>query len=203
VNQYEVGLKNRGELAGGRYTVELTLLKGNFKQSTFELSATRCGGAAGGCVIDAKYKSSGAELFTTYQNGGFSLVANATYSKARQLGSGATAYRRASYLPNLTYTVSANYDVNDMFGFGLVTTGQSSVRDDPGNVYPGGMIWNGNITVRPIKSLELGLQAYNLFNKLDFRGNGSNVADASVTPIVITGTPVIGRTFSASAKFNF
>ncbi len=47
------------------------LLKGNFKQSTFELSATRCPGGAGGCIIDAKYKSSGAEFFGTYQNGGF------------------------------------------------------------------------------------------------------------------------------------
>ncbi len=204
VNQYEVGIKNRGNIGGGRYSFELTLLKGNFKQSTFELSATRCpGNAPGGCVIDSKYKSSGAELFTTYQNGGFSLVGNATYSKARQLGAGATAYRRASFLPNLTYTVSANYDVNDILGLGVVASGQSSIRDDPGNVYPGSLIWNGNITVRPIKSLELGLQAYNLFNKLDFRGNGNTVADASVNPVVVTGTPVVGRTFTASAKFSF
>ncbi len=202
VRQYELGLKNRGNLGGGRYTMELTLLKGNFKQSTFELSATRCGGAAGGCVIDAKYKSSGAEFFGTYQQGGFSLVTNATYSKAKQLGGGATAYRRASYLPNLTYTVSANYDA-DMFAVGMAATGQSSVRDDPGNVYPGGVIFNGNIAVRPMKNIEIGLQAYNLFNKLDFRGNGSNVADASVNPIVVTGTPVVGRTFSASAKISF
>ncbi len=202
VNQYELGIKNRGSLGGGRYTMELTLLKGNFKQSTFELSANRCGGVAGGCVIDAKYKSSGAEFFGTYSQGGFNFVANATYSKAKQLGSGATAYRRASYLPNLTYTLSSNYST-DMFTLGAAATGQSSVRDDPGNVYPGGIIFNGNFAVRPIKGLELGLQAYNLFNRLDFRGNGSNVADASVNPIVVTGTPVVGRTFTASAKFSF
>jgi outer membrane receptor protein involved in Fe transport len=202
VKQYEIGAKTRGNLGGGRYTMELTLLKGNFKQSTFELSATRCPGGAGGCVIDAKYKSSGLEFFGTYQVGGFSLVSNATYSKAKQLGAGATAYRRASYLPDLTYTVSANYAA-DMFSLGLAATGQTSVRDDGGNIYPGGTIFNGNVAVRPIKNLEIGLQAYNLFNKLDFRGNGSNVADASVNPIVLTGTPVVGRTFSASAKFSF
>ncbi len=202
VSQYELGIKNRGDLAGGRYTFELTLLKGNFKQSTFELSATRCPGGAGGCVIDAKYKSSGAEFFGTYQNGGFSLVANATYSKAKQLSSGAASYRRASYLPDLTYTISTNYD-KDMFSLGVAATGQTSVRDDAGNIYPGGIVFNGNLAVRPIKNLEIGLQAYNLFNKLDFRGNGSNVADASVNPIVLTGTPVIGRTFTASAKFSF
>jgi outer membrane receptor protein involved in Fe transport len=203
VNQYGLGLKTRGNVAGGRYTLEVSLLKANFKQSTFELSATRCPGGAGGCTIDAKYKSTGAEFFGTYQNGGFSFVANATYSNSKQLGGGATAWRRASYLPDLTYTLSANYDLDEEFAFGLAATGQSSVRDDPGNVYPGGMIFNANMTVRPLKNLELGVQAYNLFNRLDFRGNGSNVADASVTPIVVTGTPVVGRTFTGSIRYSF
>jgi outer membrane receptor protein involved in Fe transport len=203
VNQYEFGLKNRGDLGGGRYTLELTLLKADFKQSTFELSATRCPGGAGGCIIDAEYKSTGAEFFGTYQSGGFMFVANATYSNSKQKGGGAAAFRRASYLPDLTYTVSANYDFGDLVTAGLAATGQSSVRDDAGNVYPGGLILNGNIAVRPLKNLELGLQAYNLFDRLDFRGNGSNVADASVNPIVVTGTPVVGRTFSASVKYSF
>jgi outer membrane receptor protein involved in Fe transport len=202
VKQYEIGLKSRGDLGAGRYSFEMSLLKANFKQSTFELSATRCPGGAGGCIIDAKYKSSGAELYGTYEIGGFSLAANATYTKAKQLGSGATAYRRASYMPDLTYTLSTHYDM-DMVGFGLSMTGQSSVRDDGGNVYAGGAIFNGNLSVRPIKHVEIGLNAYNLFNRLDFRGNGSNVADGGVTPIVVTGTPVIGRTISASAKFSF
>ncbi len=202
VNQYELGLKNRGNIGAGRYTLELSLLKANFKQSTYELSATRCGGAAGGCVIDAQYRSTGAEFFGTYQNGGFTFVANATYSDSEQLGGGATAYRRASYLPSLTYTLSSNYDMGK-FSLGLAATGQSGVRDDPGNTYPGGTIFNGNIAFRPIANLEIGIQAYNLFNKLDFRGNGSNVADASVNPIVVTGTPVVGQTFAGSIKFSF
>jgi outer membrane receptor protein involved in Fe transport len=206
VSQYEIGLKTRGNIGAGRFTAELSLLKADFKQSTFELSATRCpstGGTGGGCIIDAQYKSSGAEFFGTYQNGGFMFVANATYSNSKQKGGGAAAYRRASYLPDLTYTMSASYDFDDLVTLGLAATGQTGVRDDPGNVYPGGLILNGNIAVRPIKNLELGLQAYNLFNRLDFRGNGSNVADASVNPIVVTGTPVVGRTLSASVRYNF
>jgi outer membrane receptor protein involved in Fe transport len=204
VNQYEIGLKNRGRIGGGRYSVEFSLLKGNFKQSTFELSATRCGGTAGGCVIDSKYRSSGAEFFGTLGFGGFSLVANATYTKAEQLGAGATAYRRASYLPDLTYTLSANYDFADIVTLGVAATGQTSVRDDPGNEYPGSTIFNANIAVRPVERLELGLSVYNLFNKLDFRGNGNNVADVPTTgPIVITGTPVVGQTFSGTLKYKF
>jgi outer membrane receptor protein involved in Fe transport len=204
VNQYEIGLKNRGRIGGGRYSVEFSLLKGNFKQSTFELSATRCGGAAGGCIIDSKYRSSGAEFFGTLGFGGFSLVANATYTKAEQLGAGATAYRRASYLPDLTYTLSANYDFADIVTLGVAATGQTSVRDDPGNEYPGSTIFNANLAVRPVERLELGLSVYNLFNKLDFRGNGSNVADVPATgPIVVTGTPVVGQTFTGTLKYKF
>lgn len=203
VKQYEVGLKNAGSIGGGRYSLELSLLKANFKQSTFELSATRCPGGAGGCVIDAKYKSSGAEFYGTYRNGGFNLVANATYTKAKQLGSGATAYRRASFLPDLTYTVSANYDIGDLATVGLAATGQSSIRDDGGNIYEGGAIFNGNIAFRPIKNVEIGLQAYNLFNSLDLRGNGNTVVESTGNNALVTGTPVIGRTFSASARFSF
>jgi outer membrane receptor protein involved in Fe transport len=204
VNQYEIGLKNRGRIGGGRYSVEFSLLKGNFKQSTFELSATRCGGVAGGCIIDSKYRSGGAEFFGTLGFGGFSLVANATYTKAEQLGAGATAYRRASYLPDLTYTLSANYDFADIVTLGVAATGQTSVRDDPGNEYPGSTIFNANLAVRPVEQLELGLSVYNLFNKLDFRGNGNNVADVPTTgPLVITGTPVVGQTFTGTLKYKF
>jgi len=201
VNQYELGVKTKGELAGGRYSLALTLLSGNFKQSTYELSATRCPGGAGGCVIDAKYKSKGVELYATYVNGAFSLVGNATYTKAKKLASGAASYIRADGMPDLSYTVSANYDAG-LVAAGLAATGVSSSTDGNGNVYPGGTTFNGNIKVRPMESLELGLTLYNLFNKLDLRGNGG-IANAGVNPVVISGAPVIGRTLTASVRYNF
>jgi outer membrane receptor protein involved in Fe transport len=206
VNQYEIGLKNRGQVGGGRYSVELSLFKSNFKASTFELSATRCPGGAGGCTIDQKFRATGAEFFGTLGFGGFSLVANATYSKAQSInpGAGETAYRRASYLPDLSYTLSANYDFGDIVTLGLAATGQTGVRDDGGNEYPGGTIFNANLAVRPVENLELGLSAYNLFNRLDFRGNGSNVADGPANgAIVVTGTPVVGQTFTGTLKYKF
>ncbi|MES2303650.1 MAG: TonB-dependent receptor, partial [Pseudomonadota bacterium] len=132
VKQHELGIKSRGDLLGGRFTMELTLLKGSFKQSTFELSATKCPGGAGGCVIDAKYKSSGAEFFGTYRNGGFSLVGNATYSKAKKQGAGAATFVRADGIPDLIYTVSANYDIGEMATVGMAMTGQTSAIDSNG-----------------------------------------------------------------------
>ena len=206
VKQYELGLKNRGELAGGRYTIELTALKGSFKQSTFELSATRCPGGAGGCVIDARYKSYGLEFYGTYRNGGFSLVSNATYTKATRSGTGTggtpTPFTRAPYMPDLIYTVLANYDFGDMVTFGVSTTGQSAIIDDAGRSYPGGAVVGMNIAIRPVESLEFGIQGYNLFNRYDLRGSG-NLADGSVTPVVIGTAPALGRTWTASVKYSF
>jgi outer membrane receptor protein involved in Fe transport len=206
VKQYELGLKNRGDLAGGRYTLEMTLLKGNFKQSTFELSATRCPGGSGGCVIDARYKSYGLEFYGTYSNGGFTLVSNATFTKATRSGvdssGNPTPFARAPYMPDLVYTVQASYDIADKATVGINVTGQSSIIDDAGRSYPGGAVVGLNLRVMPLENIELGIQAYNVFNRYDLRGSG-NIADASVTPAVIGTGPALGRTWTASVKYSF
>ncbi|PKB13477.1 outer membrane receptor protein involved in Fe transport [Novosphingobium kunmingense] len=206
VKQYELGLKNRGDLAGGRYTVEITALKGNFKQSTFELSATRCPGGSGGCVIDARYKSYGAEFYGTYNNGGFTLVGNATWTKATRSGVGSggtpTPFTRAPYMPDLVYTVQANYDILDAATLGLNVTGQTSIIDDAGRQYPGGAVVGVNLRVMPLSNIELGIQGYNVFNRYDLRGSG-NIADGSTSPIVLGTGPALGRTWTASVKYSF
>lgn len=202
VNQHELGLKTRGDVAGGRYSLEVTLLKGDFKQSTYELSAIRCPGGAGGCVIDANYKSHGAEFFATFNSGGLSLITNATWAKAKKRAAGATSYQRADGMPDLMCTISANYDASDLLTLGLVATGQSSTLDGGGYEYPGGILFNGNVQVRPLPNVELGVQVYNLLNRLDFRNNVSGVSYTGV-PSVIYGTPVVGRTFTGSVRVTF
>ncbi|WP_085340842.1 TonB-dependent receptor [Aquidulcibacter paucihalophilus] len=206
VNQDELGVKNRGELAGGRYTLEFTLLQGDFKQSTFELSATRCPGGSGGCVIDAKYESSGAEAYATYRNGPFSVIGNATYSNAkisRPNSSGVSGpFTRAPGIPDLSFTVAANYDFNDKVTLGVSTTGQTSSIDDAGREYPGGAILNATAKYAIKENIELSLSAYNLFDKFDLRGNGG-VANAAVNPVVISGNPALGRTLTAAIRYTF
>ncbi len=210
VDQYEIGVKNRGAIGGGRYTIELTLLKGKFKRSDFE-PTTANGCTGGGCVIDNKFKTSGAELFATMRFGGFNMVANATYTKAKQQGTisrngtaigGQTSFVRALNIPDLSYSLSANYDFLEKASVGLTAVGQSGTTDGTLK-YPGKTIFNGNVKFSPIENLELGFNVYNLFNTYDARGNGVGVADASVTPNVITGTPVIGRTLSGTVRLSF
>lgn len=202
VHQYELGLKSRGALPGGRFTLEVTLLKGNFKQSTYELSATKCPGGAGGCVVDARYRSSGAELFATYRGGGFSLVANATFSRARKQAAGAGGYARADGLPDLIYALSADYEVARFATASVAVIGQTGVIDSRGFAYPGHAIVNPSIRFHPADRLELGVQAYNVFDAFDLRGAGV-VADAGTSPAVISGVPALGRTVSASVRYAF
>jgi outer membrane receptor protein involved in Fe transport len=205
VNQYEIGFKTRGNLADGRFALDITAFKGNFKQSTFELSATRCPGGAGGCVIDARYKSYGAEFFGSYSNSGFNFTANATWSKPTRSGTDATGnptpFVRAQYMPSLMYTLQASYDY-EQFSLGINTTGQSGILDDAGRSYPGGAVIGLDFRFRPMENLEIGVQGYNVFNRFDLRGSGGP-ADLSVSPGVIGTGPALGQTWTGSVRFSF
>ncbi|MGB5021381.1 TonB-dependent receptor [Sphingorhabdus sp.] len=209
VTQHEIGIKNRGSLGSGRYSVEFTLLKGDFKRSDFEPTVTGiCPG--GGCVIDNSFKTQGAEFFATLNFGGFNFIANATYTKAKQKFTstrggtqvaGSANFGRALGIPDLSYSLTASYDVAEIATLGVTAVGQSSTFDGT-LTYPGKTVFNTNLKVRPIENLELGLNVYNLFNTYDARGNGVGVFQTG-TPAGITGTPVIGRTLTGTARFSF
>lgn len=201
VNQYELGVKRRGDIGEGFYTAEITLLQGDFKQSTYELSATKCGGA-GGCVIDAKYESQGAEILVTYSLDNFSLIGNATITDATKQAAGSSSWVRADGIPDMIYTLSSTYDFGDALTVGLNLTGQSTAIDGAGNEYPASRTWGGFARYRPAENLELGIQGYNLLDDFDLRGNGG-LADGSTSPTVISGAPALGRTMMASVKVLF
>lgn len=205
VNQYEIGVKNRGNLGDGRYTIEFTLLKGDFKRSDFEPTTTGiCPG--GGCVIDNSFKTQGAEFFATLRLGGFNFIANATYTKAKQKFTstrggtqvaGSASFGRALNIPDLSYSLSANYDIAEIATVGVTAVGQSSTFDGA-LTYPGKTVFNTNLKIMPLENIEVGLNIYNLFDTYDSRGNGNGTFGGG-----ITGTPVIGRTLTGSVRFSF
>jgi outer membrane receptor protein involved in Fe transport len=200
VNQHELGIKSRGNLAGGRFTAELTLLKGDFKRSDYEPTVTsQC--PTGNCIINTNYKTKGAEFYGTFNTGGFSLAANATYTKAKQASAGSSVFKRAEGISDLSYTMVASYDIAEIASIGLNASGQTN-QIGGGLEYPGSTIFGGFLKVRPMENLELGVQAYNLFNKFDLRGNGG-ISDAGSIPAVIGGAPALGRTFTGSVKYKF
>ena len=201
VNQAEIGIKARGELWGGDYTAELTLLDADYAVSTFELSATVCGGA-GGCVIDEAYQSTGAEFFVTYVYDRLSITGNATYTNAERRDARATAFVRAQSIPDLQYTIAASYFFGDTINVGLNVTGQTDSVDRGLVEYEAGATFGAHLRYTPIENLEFSLTGYNLSDKFEIRGNAS-ISDASVTPAVATVSPVLGRTIRAGVRLFF
>lgn len=202
VNQYEVGVKNGGSALGGRYTAELTVYRSNFNITTYELSATKCGGVATGCIVANQYKTMGAEFYGTYRNGPLNLIANLTYNKAKKMPSGTAAYVRSDGIPDLSYTLAANYNVSDAASVGANVTGVTSTVDNNGLQYPGAAVFGANVKYSPIKNLQLGMNVQNLFNTLSAMGP-AGVASNTSTTAIINLSSLIGRTFTATARFSF
>ena len=90
-------------------------------------------------------------------------------------------------------------------GFQLISqTGQGEAWDDwLSTRYEQKALREGHVrAVVATDALELGINVYNLFNKFDLRGNGG-IANSGVNPVVIGGAPVLGRTVTASVRYNF
>lgn len=209
VYQYEVGLKNRGDIGAARYTVELTVYHSHFNITTFELSPRNCPIVTGDpnattCIVADRYKTTGAEFYGTVSLGGFSLLANMTYNKAkRQPSAPGSVFSRSPNIPDLSYTFAANYDATDYLSVGANITGVTSTLDGAGNEWPGGSVVGANVKVRPVKNLELGINVYNLFDTLTPLGPAGTDYNVGNGRFIGGISPVLGRNVNASVRFSF
>ncbi len=205
VTQYEVGLKNRGDLGGGRYSVELTGFYSRYSISSQEINAVVCTALLGTptttCIVAGKYKDYGVELFATYKNSGFNFVLSATYDNSKKQDNQTAPYLRSANIPSLTYTGLVSYDVAEKASLGLSFNGQTSTPGGDGNSYPGSTVFGAFVKVRPIEKLELGLDVYNLFNTYALQGAAGFVGGSGNT--LINAQPTTGRALRASVRLNF
>ncbi|MDE2301588.1 MAG: TonB-dependent receptor [Sphingomonadales bacterium] len=212
--QYEIGLKARGDLGEVHYTTELTGFYSHFNITTEELSATVCPIITGNpnsavCVESDKYKSLGIESYSTFRWHGLSAIANFTWVDPKQeILNGATAspaYQRAQGIADLVYSLAVNYDFSEKATAGIIWTGTSGILENgSATAYPGSSIVSANLTVMPVKNIEVGLNIYNLFNSFSLLGGtGSGETLVSGTNFVGNATPAYGRSYTASVKFKF
>lgn len=204
VNQIEIGVKHRGSFGeDGAYSIEATLLDGDFSQNTFEIdgTGTRCPGGAPTCVLSNEFESQGFELYGTLNWGNLSLVGTGTYTDAKVKGSTAPDFTAAERIPDFQYALAANYDVNEWLTGGLSLNGQTKIVNG-GRNWDGVNTFSGYLRVSPFENITFGLDAYNLFNDIAFREGGS-IVDETVTPVVGSGGSVLGRTFRGSITYTF
>ncbi len=208
VYQYEVGLKNRGSLGGAHYTLELTGYYSHFNITTYELNPVVCdalGYANGACPVSDKYKTLGVELYATLRYHGFSMIANMTANHAQQNPSTLGEWVKAHGIPDLSYSFATNYDITDKFAIGADIAGVTKeLQSYPSTIeWPGSAVVSANIKFRPVRNLELGISAYNLFNALALQGAGNAVVTTSGNSFVGAATSVPGRSTLAHVKFTF
>jgi outer membrane receptor protein involved in Fe transport len=206
VTQYELGLKNRGGLAGGRYTLELTGFYSKYTISSQEINPVVCSaltGVAGTttCIVAGKYKDYGVELFGTYKNSGFNMVLSATYDNSKRQANPTAAFLKSANIPDLTYTGLFSYDIAEKAELGLSFNGQTSTPGGDGNEYPGSTVFGAFFKVRPIEKLELGVDVYNLFNTFALQGAAGFVGGSNNT--LINANPAQGRAVRASVRLSF
>ncbi|MFC3174963.1 TonB-dependent receptor [Novosphingobium bradum] len=203
VTQYELGLKNRGHLLGGRYTVELTGFRSRYAISSQEISRTNCRNVLGidapTCTISGSYRDWGAELFATWQGGGLNLVLSATYDRSQVSAAQGQPFRRSPNIPGLTWSALASHALADKAEIGASLTGQTSTLGADQRTWPASAVLGAFVTVRPTANLQLGLQAYNLLNSFALQGTAGVIAGGPF----LDANPAQGRAIKATLRFDF
>ena len=127
------------------------------------------------------------------------------YNVSREMppseGSTATSFTPAERIPEFQYSLAANYDLNQYLSGGLSLSGQTEIING-GRTGEGVNTFSGFVRVRPMDNIVIGLDAYNLFDEIAFRGGGG-ISDESGVPIVGSGGSVLGRTVRASVTYEF
>ena len=208
VDQYEIGLKSRGELGGGHYTVEATLYHSKYSISSFGVGSN-CSSidpswtVATTCTLTNVYKDTGYEFFGTYNLHGFSLVANLTGDFSKFTNAGSTT-SLDSALAHLAYTVSASYAVMKDTSLGVSVTGNTSTAAYNGTTkitYPGSAVFTAFGKIGIAKNLQAGVEVYNLFNTVAIQGGQPGLVGGSTN--YYNATIADGRSVKGSIKFTF
>jgi outer membrane receptor protein involved in Fe transport len=204
VDQYELGLKNRGDLFTGHYTVELTTFYSTYKISSQEISQTNCLAILGineeTCIISGKYQDAGVELFSTYRINGFNFLFSGTYDDSKVQANQGAPYLRSPLIPNFTYTGLFSYDISSRGEVGISLDGQSRITDSSYS-FPGELIVGAFAKFEPVNHLQLGLNVYNLFNAYADPGAATFVAGSNNT--LVNAGVAQGIAVKVSARLTF
>ncbi len=205
LNQQEIGVKQRGSLGSGSYSVEVTGFRSTLTENNYDF--TRLGNLPpnNDPNISNGYRSYGVEFTGRLTMGNFRLAADATFieSKITDSGTAALVGNRPGGQPRLLYNIQPSYDAG-IAAVGLSMSGQTSTPLDDFNTYTvrGTTFFNGFVKVRPIENVELGLNVNNLFDTLGYRGGGS-IVPISATSAIFQNAAVYGRTITGSVRYKF
>jgi outer membrane receptor protein involved in Fe transport len=191
VNQLEGGLKYRN----GGLSLFGTFFYAETSETNIEIAPL--------AVIDRDFEAYGVELEGSYRSGPFSVSAGLTWTDAQIARDsnvalvGNTPRRQA----DLVFQSSAQYEA-DIFTIGVnaVGTTDSFTQDNNDLKLPGYTQVNAFAAIRPVDNVEVSLNVNNLFNT-----EGFTEAEEGSIPgnNIVRARSIVGRTVSASVRFDF
>ena len=199
VTQQEVGVKHNGSLGGARYHVEATYYRAQVKESNYDFTAVSRGQNP---FTDTIYHSSGVELSGNVRYGDFAMNGYVVYTDSKDTKTNLTPVA----MPKWTFLVSPSYDMGKA-AIGVSVSGQSDFSIGTITA-PGSVFANGYVKVRPVDNVEVGFNVNNLFNTLGYRANNGSLqargaGGLSANQAIFDNSAMLGRTITASVKYNF
>lgn len=199
VKQAEAGVKFRKD--------GVTLFATGFWASTTDKNLQVGADATGATVvlpIDRDYSAKGIEVEGLFEHGPLSLRMGATYTKAKidaDRADETLVGNTPRHQPDLIFQATPQFEVKRFtIGTNLIGTTSSFAQDGNLLKQPGYTIVSPFVQVRPVNGLQIGLNVYNVFDKLAFVSVNSAAVPASG---VATAQTLNGRTITGSVRFSF
>lgn len=199
VKQAEAGLKFRQE----GISAFVTGFWASTGERNFQIGAD-ASGQASRVEINRTYSARGIEFEGEVHKGPFSLVLGATWTKARidkDRSNPAAEGNRPRHIPSVSFQARPQVELGQVT-LGSVFNGTTSSFAQDTNILkqPGYVLVSPFVQYRPVENLTIGLNAFNVFDKLAIVG----ITSAAIPAGGITNAQVMnGRTVTGSIRFSF
>lgn len=199
VKQAEAGVKFR---KGG-----LTAFVTGFWASTGERNYQIGADATGQVIVipvNRTYSAKGIEFEGEARHGPFALTLGATWTKAKidnDRTDPTLDGNRPRHIPTLSFQARPQVDLGKVT-FGTVINGTTSSFAQDSNILkqPGYVVFSPFLQVRPVDRVQIGINAFNVFDKLAI----VQLASAAIPPGGLLNAQVMnGRRVSASLRYSF
>ncbi|NKJ44438.1 TonB-dependent receptor [Novosphingobium sp. SG720] len=199
IKQAEAGLKLRKQ----DVSIYVTGFWASAYENDFQVGADTNGNTVT-WNVHRDYSAKGVELEAEAHRGPYHLKLGATYVKARidsDRDDASNVGHKPRHQPSLLFQARPEY-ATTLFNVGAQVSGQTSSFAQDSNLLkqPGYVIVSPYLFVRPVARLELGLNAFNVFDKLAIVQLGAGAVPASG---IATAQVINGRTVTGSLRFNF
>lgn len=199
VKQAEAGLKYRN----GGLSAFVTGFWASTSESNFQIGADATGQVVV-IPVNRTYSAKGIEFESEVRKGPYSLTVGATWTNARIDRDNADATLNGNqprHIPKFAFQARPQVDL-DQVTFGAVVNGTASSFAQDSNILkqPGYVLVSPFLQFRPTERLQIGINAFNVFDKLAIVQLASAAIPASG---LINAQVMNGRTVTGSARFSF